>query len=160
MHDIPSPTGQAAAHALKPLARIASIAALIQNSAADNETLGRLTPPMGEQLHQQRLFRLLLPRAYGDDEVDLASWFRCMEAIAKLDASTAWCVGQINGCAASSATLAPEVARKIWGETPHAALSWGPPLQARAEQTEGGHRLTGEWGMSSGSRHATWLGLM
>jgi len=160
MHDIPSPTGQAAAHALKPLARIASIADLIQNSAADNETLGRLTPPVVEQLHQQRLFRLLLPRAYGGDEVDLATWFRCMEAIAKLDASTAWCVGQINGCAASSAALAPEVAHQIWGENPQAALSWGPPLQARAEETEGGHRLTGEWGMSSGSRHATWLGLM
>ena len=102
MHDMPSPTDQAAAHAAEPLARIASIADLIQNSAADNESLGRLTPQVVEQLHQQRLFRLLLPRAYGGDEVDLATWFRCMEAIAKLDASTAWCVGQINGCAASA----------------------------------------------------------
>src|SRR5499426_1607189 len=160
MHDMPNPAEQAASHASGPLARIASIADLIQKSAADNETLGRLTPQVVEQLHQQRLFRLLLPRPYGGDEVDLATWFRCMEAIAKLDASTAWCVGQINGCAASSAALAPEVAHKIWGEAPHAALSWGPPLQARAEATEGGHRLTGDWGMASGSRHASWLGLM
>jgi indole-3-acetate monooxygenase len=154
MHDIPK------AAAADPLARIASIADLLQTSAADNETLGRLTPRVVEGLHAQRLFRLLLPRAYGGDEVDLVTWFRTMEAIAKLDASTAWCVGQINGCAASSAALAPEVAEKIWGEDPRAALSWGPPLQARAEETEGGHRLTGEWGMSSGSRHASWLGLM
>ncbi len=153
MHDIPKA-------AADPLARIASIADLLQASAADNETLGRLTPRVVEELHAQRLFRLLLPRAYGGEEVDLVTWFRTMEAIAKLDASTAWCVGQINGCAASSAALAPEVAEKIWGEDPRAALSWGPPLQARAEETEGGHRLTGEWGMSSGSRHANWLGLM
>ena len=46
---------------------------------------------------------MLLPRAYGGEEVDLVTWFRAMEALAKLDGSTAWCVGQINGCAASSA---------------------------------------------------------
>src|SRR5262249_43094712 len=38
--------------------------------------------------------------------------------------------------------------------------SWGPPIEARAVAVEGGHRLNGEWMMSSGSRHATWLGLM
>ncbi len=143
-----------------PVARVAKIAGLIRGSAADNEALGRLTPQVADQLVEQRLFRLLLPRAYGGDEVDLATWFRSMEAIAKLDASTAWCVGQINGCAASSAALAPEVAQRIWGADPRAALSWGPPINARAEETDGGHLLTGEWGMSSGSRHATWLGLM
>src|SRR5262249_32069803 len=50
------------------------------------------------------------------------------------------------------------IARKIWGE-PRAAVSWGPPVRARADAVEGGHRLSGEWMMSSGSRHATWLGL-
>src|SRR5205085_8959049 len=40
-----------------------------------------------------------------------------------------------------------------------AALSWGPAVTAHAEEVEGGHRVTGEWMMSSGSRHATWLGL-
>ena len=160
MHAMPSSAGQAAPHSTDPLARIAGIADLLQGAAAANQTLGRLTPQVVDQLHEQRLFRLLLPRAYGGEEVDLVTWFRSMESLAKLDASTAWCVGQINGCAASSAALAPEVAGKIWGESPRAALSWGPPLQARAEETEGGHRLSGEWGMSSGSRHASWLGLM
>ena len=56
------------------------------------------------------------------------TWFRAMEALAKLDASTAWCVGQINGCAATASALEPAVAREIWGE-PRAALSWGPPDQ-------------------------------
>jgi alkylation response protein AidB-like acyl-CoA dehydrogenase len=112
-----------------------------------------------DKLHEQQLFRMLLPRAYGGDEVDLVTWFRAMEALAKLDGSTAWCVGQINGCAASSSALAPAVARKIWGE-PRAALSWGPPVKSRADEVDGGHRLSGEWGFSSGSRHATWIGLM
>ena len=77
---------------------------------------------------------------------------RCQHRLVRQD--------KLNGCAASSAALAPEVAHKMWGEDPRAALSWGPPIQSRAEEVDGGHRLGGEWGMSSGSRHATWLGLM
>jgi alkylation response protein AidB-like acyl-CoA dehydrogenase len=142
-----------------PLERIGRIADVIARSGAANEALGCLTPEVLDKLHEQRLFRLLLPKAYGGDEVDLGTWFQAMEALAKLDGSTAWCVGQINGCAATASALDPAVSRKIWGE-PRAALSWGPPVRSRADQTDGGHHLTGEWMMSSGSRHATWIGLM
>ena len=155
-----NPAPHASSPAADPVARVASIADVLRRAAPENEKLGRLTPEVVDKLHEQRLFRLLLPAAYGGDEADLATWFRTMEAIAKNDASTAWCVGQINGCAASSAALAPEIAQKMWGSNARAALSWGPPIEARAEETEGGHLLTGEWGMSSGSRHASWLGLM
>jgi alkylation response protein AidB-like acyl-CoA dehydrogenase len=144
---------------IDPIDSIGRIADVIEKSSAQNEALGRLTPEVVDKLHEERLFRLLLPRAYGGEEIDLVTWFRTMEALAKLDASTAWCVGQINGCAAAAAALEPGVARRIWGE-PRAALSWGPPLRSRADEIDGGHRLSGEWGMSSGSRHATWLGLM
>ena len=142
-----------------PLARITRIAAVLERAAASNEELGRLTPEVVDHLHEARLFRLLLPRAYDGEEVDLPTWFCAMEALAKFDASTAWCVGQINGCAAAACALAPTVARTIWGDR-RAALSWGPPVTARAEAVAGGHRLSGEWGMASGSRHASWLGLM
>jgi indole-3-acetate monooxygenase len=148
----------ASPNAVGPVERIGSIASLIEKSGQENEALGQLTPEVVDKLHEQKLFRLLLPRAYGGEEIDLPTWFRTMEALAKLDASTAWCVGQINGCAAISSAVEPAVAKEIWGE-PRAVLSWGPPINARADEVDGGHRLSGEWGMSSGSRHATWLGL-
>jgi alkylation response protein AidB-like acyl-CoA dehydrogenase len=141
------------------LERIGRIADLLRRCAAKNETLGRLAPEVVDGLHAQRLLHLLLPRAYGGDEVDLGVWFAAMEALGRLDGSTAWCVGQMNGCALTASALDPSVARTIWGE-PRAALSWGPPLTSRAEKVQGGHLLSGEWTMSSGSRHATWLGLM
>lgn len=142
-----------------PVERIARIASLIEQSGGKNESLGVLAPEVVDALHEQRLFRMLLPRAYGGEEVNLVTWFRALEALGKLDASTAWCVGQINGCAATASALAPDVTRTIWSE-PRAALSWGPPLRARADEVDGGHRLTGQWGMSSGSRQANWVGMM
>lgn len=142
-----------------PAERVARIAGIIEASGAANEALGRLVSEVVDRLHEQRLLRMLLPRAYGGEEVDPVTWFRAMEALARLDASTAWCVGQINGCAMTAGALSPDAVRAIWGE-PRGALSWGPPTTARADEVDGGHRLTGEWTMSSGSRHATWLGLM
>lgn len=142
-----------------PLERIGRIAEFLQQAAPANEALGQLTPAAVDKLHEQRLFRMLLPRVYGGEEIDPVTWFHAMEALAKLDASTAWCVGQINGCALTASALEPEAARTIWGE-PGAALSWGPPMKSRADEVQGGHRLGGEWTLSSGSRHATWLGLM
>jgi indole-3-acetate monooxygenase len=141
-----------------PVERIARIAKVIEASSARNEQLGRLAPEVVDKLHEQRLLRMLLPSAYGGEEVDLGTWFRAMEALARLDGSTAWCVGQINGCAATAAALDPAVARKMW-DGPRSALSWGPPVRSRADEVEGGHRLTGEWMFASGSRHATWIGL-
>jgi alkylation response protein AidB-like acyl-CoA dehydrogenase len=156
---MPSVAAASSQSANGPVERIGRISDVIARSGAANEELGRLTPEVVDKLHEQRLFRMLLPRAYGGEEVGLVTWFRAMEALAKLDGSTAWCVGQINGCAASSSALEPAVARKIWSE-PHSALSWGPPNKSRADEVDGGHRLNGEWGFSSGSRHATWIGLM
>ena len=64
-----------------PVERIGRIADVIARSGAANEALGRLTPEVVDKLHEQRMFRLLLPRAYGGDEVDLVTWFRAMEAL-------------------------------------------------------------------------------
>jgi hypothetical protein len=51
------------------LARISRIAPVLERSGAANEALGRLTPEVVDLLHEARLFRLLLPRAYdGEDK--------------------------------------------------------------------------------------------
>ena len=118
-----------------PVERVARIADVIRSAGDRNEKLRRLAHEVVDALHEQRLFRLLLPRAFGGDEVDLVTWFNTMEALGKLDASTGWCVGQINGCSATANAIDPSVARKIWGE-PRGALSWGPPVKSRAEEVD------------------------
>ena len=99
-----------------PVERIARIAELIETAAGRSETSGTLVPEVVESLHEQGLFRMLLPRVYGGEEVDLITWFEALEALGKLDASTAWCVGQINGCAATASAVPAAVARMIWGD--------------------------------------------
>ncbi len=139
------------------LARVEGLAPLILDSAAEGDRRCELPEALLDGLHEARLFRLLLPRAYGGAELSPPEFFRVIEAVAKLDGSTAWCLCQANGCAMAAAYLEPEVANEIWGDDPRGVVAWGPgPATARLDGE--GFRVTGRWSFASGAHHATWLG--
>jgi len=112
-----------------------------------------------DALHGARMFRMLLPRSLDGAELDLATFFQVILAIAEGDASAAWCVVQNSGCSLSAAYLSPEAAREVFGGA-RDVLAWGFPAggPCRAHAVEGGWKITGSWGFGSGNRHATWLG--
>ena len=140
------------------VARAEALAPKIEALSDDIERERRLPPVLVADLHAAGLFRLLLPRSQKGAEVDPDTFFRVIEAIAKADASTAWCLGQAAGCAMSAAYLDHPVAWKIFGSDPKAVLAWGPGPKAKAVAVDGGYRVTGTWSFASGCRHATWLG--
>jgi len=73
---MPKLAGASLPGAVGPVERIGRIADLIEKSSERNETLGQLTPEVVDKLHEQQLFRMLLPRAYDGEEIDLVTWFR------------------------------------------------------------------------------------
>lgn len=142
---------------VEPVARARAIALLISDAAPRIEAGSELTPDVLDALHEAALFRTLLPRPYGGEQTDLASFYRMQEAIAAADASTAWCLGQASGCSMAAAYMDPGAARTIWGDDPRAVLAWGWG-NGLAEVVPGGFRVTGTWQFASGIRHATWVG--
>ncbi|MGE4220625.1 MAG: acyl-CoA dehydrogenase family protein [Alphaproteobacteria bacterium] len=139
------------------LRAVADIALTVTAGAAEADRIRRLPAPVLDALHGAGLFRLLLPRPFGGMELDPPAFARVIEALAGLDASTAWCVCQGNGCAMTAAYLEPAVADRIWGRDPRAVLAWGPG-KATARPEGDGYRVSGRWSFASGGRHATWLG--
>src|SRR5713101_3047280 len=138
------------------LARIREIAPALAAAGDDIDRRRELPEGIVDALVEHGLFRLLLPHALGGAELLPAQYVPIIEALAKIDASTAWCVNQNSGCSMSSAYLAPEVAREIFGGR-RGILAWGPgPGEARI--VPGGYQVTATWGFASGSHHATWLG--
>ena len=139
------------------LARAQSVTELLKSAAPRIEAARELPPDVLEALHEARLFRLLIPRSQGGDELDLVTHAKVMETIASADASTAWVIGQGSGCSMSTAYMAPDDARR-WFGGPDAVLAWGAGIQGKAVKVDGGYRVTGTWTFASGSRHATLLG--
>ena len=140
-----------------PLAAALGLSETITDHAAAGEKVGRLAQPLHDALLEAGLFRMLMPKAYNGLEIDPPTFLRVIEAVAKRDASAAWCLCQGNGCAMVSAYLSPDSANEIFGTDPRAVLAWGPG-KAEARTVEGGYRVTGRLAFASGGRHATWLG--
>jgi len=140
-----------------PVYRAELLGTLIDSNKDLVESERRLPPHLLDALHDAGLFRILLPKPYGGEEATPAQFFAAIEAVARHDASVAWCLCQANGCAMTAAYLAPDVANDIWGNDPRAVLAWGPG-KAEAVQTDNGFSLSGNLMFASGGRHATWLG--
>jgi len=140
------------------LGRVAALVPLITASIEQIERDRRLPQPLVDAMLEARLFRLLVPRPLDGGEIDPVGFVRVIEAVAKLDASTAWCLCQTAVCGMVGAFLAPEAAWEIFGRDPRAVLAWGAGPGGRAAAVDGGYRVTGTWQFASGGHHATWLG--
>ena len=140
------------------IARARRLTPILDAAAPRIEATRSLPPDVLDALHEAKLFRMLLPRSLDGAELDLATFFQVVCAIAEGDASTAWCVSQSSGCAMAAAYLEPPAAREIFGN-PRAVVAWGyPAAQCRAARVDGGWKVSGTWGFGSGNRHAAWLG--
>jgi alkylation response protein AidB-like acyl-CoA dehydrogenase len=140
-----------------PLAAARALGPAIAAAADEIERRRELTEPVLAALVEGGLFRLLLPKALGGAELPPAHFVAVIEEIARHAASTAWCLGQANGCAMTAAFLDPGAAREIFGP-PRGIVAWGPPGPAELSLAPGGYRLSGSWSFASGSHHAAWLG--
>lgn len=118
-----------------------------------------LPRPLVDKMVAAGLFRALMPRSVGGLEVDLPTHLEMVEAVARADASTGWCLNQGAVRASIAAFMTLEGAREIFGD-PRVVVAngSGPPGCGQATPVEGGYRVSGRWGFASGSRHATWLG--
>ena len=140
-----------------PVSRARAVAPVIAAAADRIESGRRLPVDVLDAMHGARLFRTLLPRDAGGEEISPAAFCRMIEVIAAADGSTAWCVGQGSGCSMAAAYLKPGPVRAIWGGDPRGVLAWGVG-PAKAQVVDGGYVVSGRWQFGSGSRHATWLG--
>jgi len=137
--------------------RVRRLAPIIAAAAARIEQQRVIPPEIIDAMHAARLFRLLMPRAYGGEEVEVWVYLQAVEEVAMADASTAWCMAQASGSSLAAGFLAPDVAREIFGD-PRAVIASGPPgSQARAIAVDGGFSITGSWPFASGITHGTWL---
>jgi alkylation response protein AidB-like acyl-CoA dehydrogenase len=140
------------------VANARALATVILDAVPRIEAGRELPADLVAALHEARLFRMLVPRSLGGEEISPVEYVQAIEEIAKSDASTAWCVAQTSVCSTISSSLKLETAEEIFKNNPRGVLAWGPlGKSARAVAGSGGFRVTGTWPFASGSRHATWL---
>jgi alkylation response protein AidB-like acyl-CoA dehydrogenase len=140
-----------------PLEAARELAPLIRAAADEIDAKRELPRPLFEAIADAGLFHMAVPREIGGSEIDYPTYVRVIEELGKADASTAWAVNQGATFGTFAARMAPDVARKIWMETPRSVCSNPPAPTAKAIAVPGGYRVTGNQPFSTGCRHASWV---
>jgi indole-3-acetate monooxygenase len=130
--------------------------ATIAARATDTESQRRLPADLAGELAQAGMFRMLVPRALGGAEVDVATLFAALEQLGRADAATGWCVMIGGTTALISAWLPEEHAREIWTDANVITGGVFAPM-GRAVVDGDDHVVSGRWAWASGSANCAWL---
>jgi alkylation response protein AidB-like acyl-CoA dehydrogenase len=131
---------------------------LIRAYAEEAEQHRRLPQPVVTALAAAGLFRLYTPHTLGGWEVEPVTFYRVVEALARIDASTAWCVWIASGNPVYvGRCLADESAEAVFGRDPQVATAGVVAPYGRAVIHDGGYLVSGRWPYASGCQHSTWL---
>lgn len=129
----------------------------IRERADEAERLRVVPEASIKELEEAGFFRLLQPRRFDGLEADPVDFYTAVRAIASACGSTGW-VSSVVGVHPWQVALFPDEAQQaVWGSDTSTRLSSSYAPTGRAVKVDGGYRLSGRWGFSSGCDHCTWV---
>lgn len=139
------------------LERVTALQPLFRENA-QRAREGRRVPVENIQALQDAGFFLALqPACWGGFELNPQDFFRTQIAIAEACMSTAWASGIVSVHAFQLALMDPRAQADVWGQDIHTRVSSSYAPMGKVEVVEGGFKLSGHWGWSSGCDHCSWV---
>lgn len=109
------------------------------------------------EFHEAGFFRILQPRRWGGYEMSPNVFFDVQKALAEGCMSTGWMFGVV-GCHPYELALFHDKAQQeVWGSDTSTLASSSYQPVGKVTRVEGGFRLSGHWGFSTGSVHCDWV---
>jgi alkylation response protein AidB-like acyl-CoA dehydrogenase len=135
------------------MARVKEIDPIVREHAAQAEGERRLSSAVVDALRWSGVFRMAMPAAWGGPETDVCKQVEIIEALARADASAAWCamIGSESGFFASY--IDEPAARRLFPSLDTIVAGFQGPSGV-LEVCDGGYRLSGRWSFGSGVTHA------
>ena len=102
------------------------------------------------------LFRVLQPKRYGGFEMDPETFYEIQMILAEACMSTAWIYGVIAVHNWQLGLFDPQAQDDVWKKDSSVLISSSYQPKAEVTPVEGGYRIKGRWGFSSGVDHCQW----
>ncbi|GGC06914.1 acyl-CoA dehydrogenase [Novosphingobium endophyticum] len=109
------------------------------------------------ELKDAGLFRILQPRRWGGYEMHPNDFFEVQKALAQGCMSTGWMYGVVGCHPYELALFHDEAQQEVWGSDTSVLVSSSYQPVGKVTPVEGGYRLSGHWGFSTGSVHCDWV---
>ena len=134
----------------------AVLAPVVAGRHDEIDRLGRLPDDVVAAMHRSGLFRTWIPDEFGGRDSTVAEGLELIEEVSRLDSATGWVtmIDITTTCLAGS--IGHDAAREVFSDPSVVAGGTTAPT-GRAVDTDGGLRLSGEWGWGSGIHNATWM---
>jgi alkylation response protein AidB-like acyl-CoA dehydrogenase len=135
-----------------------ALAAGVRNKdlAAEYDRLRQMPTDIVAEIRAAGIMRMNMPNIWGGPEMTSMEQVEVIEALARADASIAWCSFIWCDSGIYSGYLEDSVAREMYPRLDMATSGWVYPV-APAHRVDGGYRVTGNWIFGSGSNHCDWL---
>ena len=138
------------------IARASEIRGFVREQAEQTEANRRVSPEAIERMRDAGLFRIMTPAIYGGYEYGFDALVPVVAQVAAGCGSSGWVfsLGVVHQWLV--ATMPKEAQDEYWSDP--GAISGGsyPPV-GKVVRVDGGYRLSGNWGFTSGCDHMQWL---
>jgi 3-hydroxy-9,10-secoandrosta-1,3,5(10)-triene-9,17-dione monooxygenase len=138
------------------------VAPALAKTAAEDNTLRRLSDVTWKMLLENGFLRSLQPARWGGGEIALVEFIDAMMELARVSPSAGWVAGVIGVHPWQLALFEERAQQEMWGKDPATMHSSSYNPTGKAEKVAGGYRLSGRWSFSSGCDlcHGVMLGAM
>ncbi|AQZ96514.1 acyl-CoA dehydrogenase family protein [Halopseudomonas phragmitis] len=107
-------------------------------------------------MQEAGLFQAMQPKRFGGLELDPRAFFDIQMTLAEGCMSTAWIYGVMGVHPWQLARYPLQAQEEVWGDDPKTLVGSTYMPVAKVTEVDGGYRISGRWGFSSGSEHCKW----
>ena len=138
------------------VARAAALIPALRARANQCEAENKVPAATIQDFQDAGFFRILQPRSYGGYELDVEAFYAVQMKVAEGCMSSAWVLGVVAVHNWQLALFDPRAQADVWGEDDSTLISSSYMPRAKVSVVEGGYRISGRWGFSSGVDHCEW----
>lgn len=131
---------------------------LISQHLTEGETRAHTTPEIVAAVGKAGMFRLYAPKEVGGLEVPPPISLAALEAIAAADPAVAWYMANSVPACLAAASL-PEAERSELFADKDLNFGFSAAVLGRANPTDGGYSLSGQWPVVTGCEDSKWCAL-
>ncbi len=138
------------------VARAAEMFPRLRDRAATCEADNKVADATIAEFQEAGFFKILQPRRFGGYEMDVETFYDVQMKVAEGCMSSAWVLGVVAVHNWQLALFAPEAQDDVWAKDPTTLISSSYMPKAQVTPVDGGYRISGRWGFSSGVDHCEW----
>lgn len=136
--------------------RAAALVPVLRERANACEAGNKVPDETIRDFQKAGFFKILQPRRHGGYEMDIETFYAVQMKLAEGCMSSAWVLGVVAVHNWQLALFDAKAQEDVWGKDEATLISSSYMPRAQVTPIEGGYRISGRWGFSSGVDHCDW----